>query len=147
MFIERLSARKLTDVEPILRNAARQMGAPVVQKELVNGATVFTIEHPGLYEKLLSADIRFAVFLPCRIAISDYRGGLKLTAISPIQFANHPDDPDVAAAAAALENVLLEILVDLEDTEGTDQPVDMADTVPQRFEDQAGTGEQDSPGG
>jgi len=154
MVIERLSTLKLVDVEPNLRNAAQRMGATVVHRELVNGAAVFSIAHPVLYERLLSTEMRFAVFLPCRVAAFEYRGGLKLIVMSPVQFARDLHHPEVATAAAALENVLVEILVDLEHFASTEEQMDMRDTVAQRIdshgskiEDLAGTGEQDSRGG
>jgi len=44
-------------------------------------------------------------------------------------------------AAAPLENVLFEILIDFLHAACTDERVDMANTTPQLIEDQAGTGE------
>jgi|SRR5665213_10362 len=154
LVIERESTLKLVDVEPLLRQAARRMGTTVTQQQLAQGGTVFTIEHPELHKKLLSADIRFAAFLPCRIVAFDYRGGVKFVAMSPSQFAHDLSHSEVASTAALLENVLTEILVDLEHVVSTEEQVDMRDTVPQRIdeegtkvEDLAGNGEQDSRGG
>ena len=153
MLIERMSTLKLDEVEPNLRAAAQRMGASVTRQEIFGGAALFTIEHPSLYETLLAADIRFFAFLPCRIAVIAYHGGLKLMSLSPIQFAADCP-PEVTTAAAALENVIFEILVDLERFPSTEEQMDTANTVPQRtdsigskIEDLAGTGSQDSPGG
>lgn len=153
MVIERLSFLKLLDVEPMLRNAARRMGATLTRSDSVDKGSVFTIDH-HLGGKLLSADVRFAAFLPCRIAAVEYRGGLKLIALSPIRFAEELHNPELDSDAAALENLLGEILIDLQQLPSTEEQVDMQGTVPPRvdsegskIEDQAGTGKQDSPGG
>lgn len=153
MVIERLSFLKLLDVEPTLRDTAERMGATLTRGDSLERGAVFSVSHP-LDKKLLSADVRFAAFLPCRIAAVEYRGGLKLVALSPIRFAEELHNPELGSDAAALENLLREILIDLQQLPSTEDQVDMQGTVPPRVdsegskvEDQAGTGKQDSPGG
>jgi hypothetical protein len=153
MVIERLSFLKLIEVEPKLRDAAQRMGASLCRRDSLDGGAVFTVVHQ-LDKKLLSSDVRFAAFLPCRIAAVEYRGGLKLVAMSPSRFAEELHNPELDSDAAALENLLNEILIDLQQLPSTEDQVDMQATVPPRvdsegskIEDQAGTGKQDSPGG
>lgn len=161
MIIERLSPLKLIDIEPVLWNAARNRGATLAHREPVTAGVVFTIVHPVLYEKILSAEIRFAVFLPCRIAAFDHESGSRLIAMSPVQVAHDFQQAD--QAAAALEHLLIEILDALADPAvgrigtgvgATEDQVSMGGTVGQRIdscgskiEDLGGTGELDSPGG
>ena len=80
----------------------------------LKAACVFTIVHPALYDKLLSAEIRFALFLPCRIAVLEHGNGSQLTAVSPVQVARDFHHIEVATAVAALEHLLIDILEELE---------------------------------
>jgi len=162
MIIQRLSPLKLSEIETALRNAAQHRGATVSGSEPLKAASVFTIVHPALYDKLLSAEIRFALFLPCRIVVLEQGDGSQLTAVSPVQVARDFHHIEVAAAVAALEHLLIDILEELElagkhiefGLGATEDQMDVRGTVAQRIdshgskiEDLAGTGEQDSPGG
>lgn len=169
MLLERISPLKLSDIEPLLRRAAWRHRASISAVEPAGAAVVFTILQPELYERLLSAEIRFAAFLPCRIAAFQQRDGVKLVAASPVEFARGLHRPDLAELASAAENLLAEFLEDAmrpitlaagsgghaESALGaTEDQMNMQGTVPQRIdnrgskvEELAGTGEQDSPGG
>jgi hypothetical protein len=169
MLLERVSPLKLGQIEPLLRRAAWRHRASISAVEAAGAATVFTILQPELYARLLSAEIRFAAFLPCRIAAFDQGSGVKLVAASPVEFAAGFHRPELDALAAALENLLLEFLEDatrpVTEAAGTgghsesklgatEDQMNMRGTVPQRIdnrgskvEELAGTGEQDSPGG
>ena len=68
MLLERVSALKLSDIEPLLRRAAWRRRASISAVQPAGGAMVFTILQPELYARLLAAEIRFAAFLPCLIA-------------------------------------------------------------------------------
>jgi hypothetical protein len=169
MLLERVSPLKLGDIEPLLRRAAWRHRASISAVEPAGAARVFTILQPELYARLLLAEIRFAAFLPCRIAAFDQAVGVKLVAASPVEFARGLNRPDLNALTGALENLLNEFLEDAtrpvtmaagtgghaESALGaTEDQMNMQGTVPQRIdnrgskvEELAGTGEQDSRGG
>jgi len=169
MVLERVSPLKLKDVELVLRRAVWRRKATISAVEPAGVATVYSILQPELYAKLLAADVRFAAFLPCRIVAYEQKGGTRLAAISPVEFARTFHSPDLEVAAAAVENLLLEVLSDagrpiaMAAGEGghaesalgaTEDQMNMRGTVPPRIdsrgskvEELAGTGEQDSQGG
>jgi hypothetical protein len=169
MVLERVSPLKLKDVELVLRRAVWRRKATISAVEPAGVATVYSILQPELYAKLLAADVRFAAFLPCRIVAYEQKGGTRLAAISPVEFARTFHCADLEVAAAAVENLLLEVLSDagrpiaMAAGEGghaesalgaTEDQMNMRGTVPPRIdsrgskvEELAGTGEQDSQGG
>ncbi|HET9322202.1 MAG TPA: DUF302 domain-containing protein [Bryobacteraceae bacterium] len=169
MVLERVSPLKLKDVELVLRRAVWRRKATISAVEPAGVATVYSILQPELYGKLLAADVRFAAFLPCRIVAYEQKGGTRLAAISPVEFARIFHRPDLEEAAAAVENLLQEVLSDagrpiaMAAGEGghaesalgaTEDQMNMRGTVPPRIdsrgskvEELAGTGEQDSQGG
>jgi hypothetical protein len=169
MVIERVSPLTLNDVDAALRRAIRRRRGSLVAVEPAGAATVFTIMQPDLYAMLLSVEVRFAAFLPCRIAAYEDGAGSKLVAASPMAFARSLHRPDLDALAIAAENLLNEILDEtarpMTQAAGrgghaesglgaTEDQMNMRGTVPQRIdsrgtkvEELAGTGEQDSPGG
>jgi hypothetical protein len=134
-------------------------------------ALVFTFYHPKLHTALLAADIRFAGFLPCRVAAwPEADGGVTLQALLPSEFCRILERSDLEQLAAPLDGVLREILEDaakpltvaarsrpgVETSRwgATEDQVNMQATLPQRIdyrgtkiEDEAGTGAHDSPGG
>ena len=167
MIVERVSPLKLNYVEAALLRAVRRRRASVAAVEPAGAAIVFTIQQPDLYAMLLSAEVRFAALLPCRIAAFAAGDGVKLAAVSPVGFARSLHRPDLDSLAAAAENLLNEIL---EDTAhpvmtaagghaesgwgATEDQVNMRGALPQRIdkrgsklEEIAGTGQHDSHGG
>ncbi len=169
MVLERFTALKLNDVETVLRRALRRRRGSLAAVEPAGAATVFTIVQPDLYAMLLSAEIRFAAFLPLRIAAYEEADGVRLAAVSPVEFARGLRRSELDALAVAAENLLSEILDEaarpLTQTAGrgghaesgfgaTEDQMNMRGTVGQRIdsrgtkvEELAGTGEQDSRGG
>ena len=118
------STVRLDEIEPVLRAAAQRHNANVTvishlgQPHQEGGtgvprdAFVFTLCHSKLYTALLAADIRFAGFLPCRIAAWPDAGGVMLEAMTPSEYCRVLGRADLEAAAAPLEKALREILED-----------------------------------
>jgi len=167
MVIERITRLKPEAVETALRRALRRRRGSLAAVEPAGAATVFTIAHPDLYAMLLAAEVRFAMLVPWHIAAFEESGTVKLTAVSPLEFARSFRRPELEAPAAAAENFLNEILDDAarpltlaagghaeSGIGATEDQMNMRGTVPQRIdnrgskvEELAGTGEHDSPGG
>ena len=169
MVLERISPLRLKDVELVLRRAVWRRRATVSAVEPAGKATVYSILQPDLYAKLLAAEVRFAAFLPCRIAAYEQEGVTRLAALSPVEFARTFHRPDLDGLTAAVESLLHEVLSDAtrpiaaaagtgghaESALGaTEDQMNMQGTVPQRIdsrgskiEEMAGTGEHDSQGG
>lgn len=132
-------------------------------------ALSITVCHAGLYGALLAADIRFAAFLPCRIAAVRNPGGVTLETISPKHFCHHLNRTDLERLVAPLETMLRELMEDAARPAAVHAPhhasgdfalgaaegqVSMRASIPQRIdchgtkiEDIAGTGKPDAPGG
>ena len=126
-------------------------------------AIVFTVCFPSLYAPLLRADIRFAAFLPSRIAACAAASGSFLEALPPKEYCRLLHRPEVEPLAASLEDTVR--LVMEEAAHGllwsqtgehlsTEDQVNMRATVGQRIdcqgtkiEELAGTGVPDSQGG
>jgi uncharacterized protein (DUF302 family) len=133
-------------------------------------AMVYTICHTALYTELLSADPRFAAYLPCRLAAIRTSDGVVLETLGPTRFCELIGREDLAPVAAPLESLLLALMADV----ASPQPKVMAasampavsylgarenqmnaqSAIPQRIdcrgtkvEDLGGTGRVDSPGG
>ncbi len=169
MILERISSLRLSEIEAVLRRAARRRRASVSAVEPLGAALVYTLLQPDLYAQLLAADVRFSAFLPLRISAYEQAAGATLLAASPVEFAQALDRPELALLAANLENLVNEFLDEAmrpkamaagpgghaESALGaTEDQMNMRGTVPQRIdghgskvEEMAGTGEQDSPGG
>jgi len=176
------STIKLDDIGAVLKAVAHRHNANVTvvshlgqphHAEAAAGpreALVFTFYHPKLHTALLAADIRFAGFLPCRVAAWPEEGGSMLQALTPSEFCRILGRPDLEPLAAPMDKVLLGILEDaaapltvsarvrpgIETSRwgATEDQVNMQATVAQRIdyrgtkiEDEAGTGAHDSPGG
>jgi uncharacterized protein (DUF302 family) len=171
----------LDKIELALRNAAQRHGANVIsvvhlgqllrdkEHKSARDAIVFTICQPELSAALLEADIRFAAFVPCRIAAFEEGGAVTLEALSPGEICRLLNRPDLKELTVRLETALRGIM------EGISQPLAPAHTpaaeravgvgamedqvyargsIPQRIdchgtkvEELAGTGQHDSPGG
>jgi uncharacterized protein (DUF302 family) len=170
----------LEDIEAALRAAAQrrnasltvvsQLGQPRREGGKPREAFVFTLCHSKLYTALLSADIRFASFLPCRVAAWQDSGGVMLEAMTPSEYCRLLGRADLEPAAAPLETALREILEDASRPMtaaararpgagpspwgATEDQVNMRYALPQRIdcrgtkvEDEGGTGSHDAPGG
>jgi uncharacterized protein (DUF302 family) len=173
---------KLEDIESVLKIVAQRHNANVTVVSHLGQAhgaeaagspreaLVFTFYHPKLHTALLGADIRFAGFLPCRVAAWEEQGGVTLQALLPSEFCRILERADLGPVAAPLDAVLREILEDaakpleaaarsrpgVETSRwgATEDQVNMQATVAQRIdyrgtkiEDEAGTGTHDSAGG
>ncbi|MGC9951441.1 MAG: DUF302 domain-containing protein [Bryobacteraceae bacterium] len=169
------STVKLEDIESVLRAVTHRHNAHVTVISHLGQphdaeALVFTFYHPKLHTALLAADIRFAGFLPCRMAAWAEADGTMLQALTPSEFCGILDRPDLETLAAPLDAVLRGILEDaakpltvsakmrpgVETSRwgATEDQVNMQLTLPQRvdyrgtkIEDEAGTGTHDSSGG
>jgi uncharacterized protein (DUF302 family) len=176
------STARLDEIEPVLRAAAHRHNASVAVVSHVGpsnpgvagaepqDAFVFTLCHSKIHTVLLSADIRFAGFLPCRVAAWPDAGGVMLEAVSPTDFCRVIGRQDMEPLALPLEEALREILEDaaqpmhaaaqayaVAEPSGwgaTEDQVNMRAALPQRIdcrgtkvEDEAGTGTHDAPGG
>ena len=176
------STVKLDDIESVLKAVAHRHNANVTvvshlgqphQVEAAEGpreALVFTFYHPKLHTALLAADIRFAGFLPCRVAAWPEADGVMLQALAPSEFCRILGRSDLEPLTVPLDRILQGILEDaakpltvpararpgVETSRwgATEDQVNMQATLPQRIdyrgtkiEDEAGTGAHDSPGG
>ncbi len=129
-------------------------------------STVFTVCLAEQYTHLLSRDIRFAAFLPARIAACEHAGSVTLEALSPREICRILHRPDLEPQAAALEDTLRAIMEDAAkphahaaaagspNCRATEDQVNMRAALPQRIdahgtkvEELAGTGCHDSQGG
>jgi hypothetical protein len=171
---------KLDEIEQVVKSAAQRHNATVTvvshlaqpksEGQPAKDSFVFTIFHSKLYSGLLSADIRFSGFLPCRIAAWQDADGVMLQAMTPSKYCDVLERPDLIPQAAPLDGVLQRILEDASrpmtatahtrhDSShargaATEELVNMHLALPQRIdyrgtkiEDEAGTGSHDAPGG
>jgi Domain of unknown function DUF302 len=171
----------MDQIEPVLKAAAHRHNArvtvvshlgepPAKGGGVRRDAVVFSIYHQKLYEELLSADIRFAGFLPCRVAAWPDEEGVTLQAMTPSTYCRILGRADLESKAAPLDEVLRGIIEDAakplvatarsragvgpSQWGATEDQVNMRAALPQRIdyrgtkvEDEAGTGSHDAPGG
>jgi uncharacterized protein (DUF302 family) len=171
----------LDHIESALAQAAQRHGANIIAvtrvgslvkeeaRKAASDALSFTICHTDLYGALLAADIRFATFLPCRIAAIRQGNGVTLETISPALFCQQLERPDLQRLTAPLETLLVALMEDASKPAGAPHPshtvadgglgahegqMSMRGSIPQRIdchgtkvEDLAGTGKLDAPGG
>ncbi|MCP5114277.1 MAG: hypothetical protein GY953_25895 [bacterium] len=175
------SNHKVSEMEAALCRAAQKHGAHIVSitpfsalvkeeaRRAAHDAISFTLCHTELYGALIAADIRFATFLPCRIAAVSQGEGAMLETISPKHFCRFLNRPDLERLVAPLETLLRELMTDAARRSALHPPrtrtedsvlgaregqVSMRASIPQRIdchgtkvEDLAGTGQVDAPGG
>lgn len=175
------STHSLQQMETALCRAAQRNGACVIAitpfaplfseaaPSALEGATSFTVCHTAIYSALIAADIRFAAFLPCRIAAVSWGEGVSLETISPGHYCALLDRPDLDGVVESLDVLLRAIMEDAARTSLAPvrpHPVvssklgaregqgSMTAPIPQRIdchgtkiEDLAGTGKVDAPGG
>jgi uncharacterized protein (DUF302 family) len=108
----------LDQIEVGLRRAAERHGGSVLAVSHVGqllhpemdlkgaDAIVFTLCFHSLYAPLLRADIRFAAFLPSRVAACAVGSGSFLEAIPPREYCRLLHRPEVEPLAASLEDTL-----------------------------------------
>ncbi len=172
----------LEDIEAMVRNAAHRHNAsltvvshlgharPDGESGAARDAFVFTLYQSKLYASLLAADIRFAGFLPCRIAAWQEGAGVTLQIFTATEYCRMLERPELEAAAAPMDATLEGILHDVQQPAAagaktpqaagssqwgaTEDQVNMRAALPQRIdyrgtkvEDEAGTGSHDAPGG
>lgn len=169
MILERVCSLKPGEVEGSLRRAARRRRASISAAEPAGAGMVFAVLQPDLYAKLLAADLRFAAFLPCRIASYSDAGPVHLVSASPVEFCHSLGRQDLEGLAGAAEALLNDIMEEAaryaamaagsgaESTTAwgsTEDQVNMRGALAQRIdnrgsklEELAGTGEHDSHGG
>ncbi len=170
------SAVGFDEIEPVLRAAAQRHNSTVLVishlATLPGGrdAFSFTLGHTKLYSALLAADMRFAVFLPCRVAAWKEADGVVLEALSPVDYCRLLGRSDLESLVVPLERDLRDILEDAAapmtmsartrpETSpsawgATEDQVNMRMALPQRIdcrgtkvEEEGGTGSHDAPGG
>jgi uncharacterized protein (DUF302 family) len=149
------SVLAVTDMGSLLRTAA----APAKAGQ---SAMTLTLCFTDLYAPLLAADVRFAAFLPSRVAIYEKTGGTFLESISPRECCRALHRLDLEPLAMRLEERLRSVFESAaasaasttEPHKSTEDQVNMRAALPQRvdchgtkIEDLAGTGNIDSQGG
>jgi len=175
------SDQAIGDIESRLCRVAQNSGFHVIAVTHFNAllgetarstfedAISFSVCHMDLYGELVTADIRFTAFLPCRIAAFRKGDVVTLETVSPKHFCRLLELPGLNDVAARLEKLLHDLMRDaampvaqttrerhavqslLGACEGQGN---MRASIPQRIdcrgtkvEDLAGTGKIDAPGG
>jgi uncharacterized protein (DUF302 family) len=175
------SVHKLEEMEAAFCRVAQRHGAHVIAvtplgallseevRRVAHDAISYTICHMELYGALLTADIRFSAFLPCRISANRHGDGVTLETMSPKHFCQHLNRSDLDRLVAPLETMLHELMEEAAKPIALHPPhlqqadmslgaregqVSMRGSLPQRIdcrgtkiEDLAGTGKIDAPGG
>lgn len=176
------STIRFEDVGSALTVAARHHGASILavtdvgrllhpeRRALAHDAQLYTICQTELYSVLLSADLRFAALIPCRIAVLREPSGVSFQTLSVKKFCDTIHRPDLDRLTAPLEDMLRGII---EEAAGESRrlhtaasahaasspgaietQMNMRAAIPQRIdchgtkvEDLGGTGQLDAPGG
>jgi hypothetical protein len=160
------SIHRLDQIEIGLRYAAERHGGSVLSASRMGGeALTFTLCLPDLYAPLLAADVRFAAFLPSRIAACAHGGAMTLETFSPREFCRLLHRPELEPLAVPLEDALRDIMQEVAQPMArtasaqsehcaTEEQVNMRAAVPQRIdchgtkiEELAGVGTHDAQGG
>jgi uncharacterized protein (DUF302 family) len=126
-------------------------------------AVTLTVGFPELHTALLAADIRFAAFLPIRVAVCDRPDGVFFEAMSPRECCRMLHRHDLEPVAVELEDRLRAVMEEAagghasaasEPHPVTEEQVNMRAALPQRIdsvgtkiEELAGTGTHDAQGG
>jgi uncharacterized protein (DUF302 family) len=175
------SSRQLEEMEAAVSRAAQKHGAHVLSaipfasllsaeaRRTAHDAIVFSVCHTGLYAALLAADVRFAAFLPCRIAAVRLGDSVRLEAMSPKHFSEYLSRPDLDHLVTPLEALLRDIMEEAAHAAAAqphaarpadaqlgahEEQMSMRAPIPPRIdrrgtkvEELAGTGKIDAPGG
>ncbi|HTS29562.1 MAG TPA: hypothetical protein VMH81_27015 [Bryobacteraceae bacterium] len=167
---------RLDQVEVKLRASANRHGGSVLAVSHVghllgpeqdlkeSDAVTVTLCFSSLYAPLLRSDIRFAAFLPSRIAICQKGSAAILETISPKEYCHMLHRPEIEPVAASLEEALRAVMeeaarrsphdAEAQEHRPTEDQVVMRAALPQRIdchgskvEELAGTGVHDAQGG
>jgi uncharacterized protein (DUF302 family) len=123
--LQQTSSYPLGEIGEPLRLAVERHGASILAVsdlgkllreqgvKTTHEALVFTLCFPELYSALLAADIRFAAFLPCRIAVCNRGEGATVEALSPLEFCHLLHRADLDRLVLPLETALREIMDEL----------------------------------
>ena len=160
------STQPMERIEAGLRHAAERRGGNILavsrfDQFMPANAAAFTLCFTEWYAPLLAADVRFAAFLPCRIAVIPKGAGFLLETIAPGEYTRLLNRPDLEPAAERLDRVLRAVMEDAAHRTGalvehgaTEDQVNMRAALPQRIdchgtkvEELAGTGAIDAQGG
>jgi hypothetical protein len=160
------STQPMERIEAGLRHAAGRRGGHILavsrfDQFMPANAAAFTMCFSEPYALLLAADVRFAAFLPCRIAVIPKGTGFLLETIAPGEYVRLLNRPDLQGMAAALDGVLRAVMEEAAHRAGavvehaaTEDQVNMRAALPQRVdcrgtkvEELAGTGAIDAQGG
>ncbi len=158
------STHRLDQIGPALRTAAERHGGSVLATGRVGDALGFTLCFSGLYDPLLSAEIRFAAFLPSRVAAWAKGDGVILETVSPREYCRLLHRPELEPLAETLEETLRLVMDEAahqphsypapREHPATEDQVNMRAALPQRIdchgtkvEELAGTGAHDAQGG
>jgi hypothetical protein len=175
--IQVLSNRSLEELEGAIAIAAQHHNGSLLATTHLGAllhtddgeAILFTVCQSEIYKALLAADIRFAAFLPSRIAALRQANGVLLETVSPREFCRIIHRDDLERLSAPLESFLQAIMEEAAQparamnatahTAGgqwgaTEDQVNMRATVAQRvdrhgtkIEDLGGTGKPETLGG
>jgi len=174
------TTEKLDHIEAELRMAAERHGGSVLAVSRVGrilradqslkgvDAVTYTLCFSDLYAPLLRADIRFATFLPSRVAVCTRGDGVSLEAISPRDYCRMLHRPEVEPLLVPLEETLRQVMEEAAqraphhraaagasaEHPSTEDQISMKGALPQRvdcrgtkLEELAGIGGHDSQGG
>jgi uncharacterized protein (DUF302 family) len=155
------STHRLDQIGLSLRLAAERHGGSVLAEGRVGEALGFTLCFSDLYNPLLEADIRFAAFLPIRLAAWQRGSGVILETVSPREFCRLLHRPELEPLAGSLEATVLRVLEEAahrpyisREHPATEDQINMRAALPQRIdchgtkvEELAGTGLHDAQGG
>jgi uncharacterized protein (DUF302 family) len=174
------STQRLDQIELALRLAAGRHGGSVLAVSHAGrllrddqnlpgvDAMTFTLCFSDLYAPLLRSDMRFAAFLPSRVAVCAREEGAFLETISPREYCRMLHRPEIEPLAVALEDTLRLVMEEAAhrlpsgaeasglpaEHRATEDQVNMRAALPQRIdchgtkvEELAGTGAHDSQGG
>jgi len=120
--LEVKAVHKLDEIESVLRRVLARHGAvlhgvghvghvfPPEELRQATDAYVYTVCHADLYAALLMADIRFAAFLPCRIAAWSQGGAVTIAAASPKEACRLLNRSDLERLVEPREKLLNQVL-------------------------------------
>ena len=170
------STQRLDQIEMGMHRAAARHGGEVLAVSHVGrllgaqlnpgtrDAVSFTVCFPAPSAALLDSDIRFAAFLPGRIAACIKPDGVWLEAISPREYCRMLHRPDLEPLADRMEEALRAVMEEAghgsshealaREHKATEDMINMRAALPQRIdcvgtkiEELAGTGAIDTQGG
>ncbi len=161
--LEARSVQRLDQIEIALRLAVEHHGGKVLSISRVSADAVsFTLCLSELQAPLLAADSRFAALLPVRVAACTRGEVVTLESLGAREFCRLLHRPELEPEAAALEEVVREILAEATsrplarggEHASTEDQVNMRAALPQRInchgtkiEELAGVGVHDAQGG